>query len=747
MLTDLCIIMLIAAVISLLFKLLKQPVILGYIVSGIIIGPYVIGDSWISNEESVKTWGEIGVLFLLFALGLEFSFKKLLKMGSTALVATSIIVVGMMITGFLFGRLLGWSEINALFLGGMLCMSSTTIVFKALDDLGLRSQKFAKICFSILIVEDLFGIILMILLSSIATSRSFEGGILFLELLKLMAFLIIWFFVGIVILPTFLRFFRRHLTDEILTILSIGLCLGMVLMAIYSGFSSALGAFVMGSLLAETVEAERIEGIIQPIKNVFGAIFFVSVGMMINPVQLTEYWLPILIITFVVIFGQIFFATTGTLLSGQSLKVSVQTGFSLTQIGEFAFIIASMGISLGVTDNNLYPIVVAVCVITTFLTPYVIKCSNPFYCFLNKYLPDSIIVLINNYSNSKNTVSKETGFLHIAKRAFTHMLVYGIVVVFIYMIFFIYIAPFIRSIFPIEMPHAIINILLLGIVMAIVSPFIWSIALFQIRSEMLKQVWFEGSTQKAKLIGIILLQILLSIGLICYPVLKIFSMTFGVIAVLSMVVLFLIIASRTVKKRAAALTNLLNKNLSARERILEGKRVVSKKFTDSLMHYDIHVSDFKLDINSSFCGQSLQKIGIRSLTGVSVLRIVRNGMNINIPGGDVVLYPGDVVVVAGSDEQIIKFQQILINSIDNFSIREKTHVNLRRFRINKDSKLNGISIMKSRIREECDCIVMAIERKNELIMNPLPNTLLQENDILVLAGEIEKIVDFENKNY
>ena len=747
MLTDLCIIMLIAAVISLLFKLLKQPVILGYIVSGIIIGPYVIGDSWISNEESVKTWGEIGVLFLLFALGLEFSFKKLLKMGSTALVATSIIVVGMMITGFLFGRLLGWSEINALFLGGMLCMSSTTIVFKALDDLGLRSQKFAKICFSILIVEDLFGIILMILLSSIATSRSFEGGILFLELLKLMAFLIIWFFVGIVILPTFLRFFRRHLTDEILTILSIGLCLGMVLMAIYSGFSSALGAFVMGSLLAETVEAERIEGIIQPIKNVFGAIFFVSVGMMINPVQLTEYWLPILIITFVVIFGQIFFATTGTLLSGQSLKVSVQTGFSLTQIGEFAFIIASMGISLGVTDNNLYPIVVAVCVITTFLTPYVIKCSNPFYCFLNKYLPDSIIVLINNYSNSKNTVSKETGFLNIAKRAFTHMLVYGIVVVFIYMIFFIYIAPFIRSIFPIEMPHAIINILLLGIVMAIVSPFIWSIALFQIRSEMLKQVWFEGSTQKAKLIGIILLQILLSIGLICYPVLKIFSMTFGVIAVLSMVVLFLIIASRTVKKRAAALTNLLNKNLSARERILEGKRVVSKKFTDSLMHYDIHVSDFKLDINSSFCGQSLQKIGIRSLTGVSVLRIVRNGMNINIPGGDVVLYPGDVVVVAGSDEQIIKFQQILINSIDNFSIREKTHVNLRRFRINKESKLNGISIMKSRIREECDCIVMAIERKNELIMNPLPNTLLQENDILVLAGEIEKIVDFENKNY
>ena len=272
-------------------------------------------------------------------------------MGSTALIAASVILIGMMFSGFVVGRIMGWNEMNSLFLGGMICMSSTTIVFKALDDMGLRSQKFAKICFSILVVEDIFAIILMVLLSSIATSRNFEGQTLAFEVVKLMAYLILWFFLGIVILPTFLRLFRKHMSDELLTILSVGLCLGMVLLAVKAGFSSALGAFVMGSLLAETVEAERIEGLVQPIKDVFGSIFFVSVGMMINPSQLAEHWLPILIITVVVIVGQIVFATFGTLLSGQSLKVSMQTGFSLVQIGEFAFIIATLGTTLGLTSS------------------------------------------------------------------------------------------------------------------------------------------------------------------------------------------------------------------------------------------------------------------------------------------------------------------------------------------------------------------------------------------------------------
>ncbi len=378
--------MLTAGITSLLFKLFKQPVVLGYIVAGLLIGPHVLGDFWITNEESVNTWGNIGVLFLLFSLGLEFSIKKLIQVGNTAIIGAGTIVIGMMTSGFIAGRLMGWNQISSLFLGGMLCMSSTTIVFKAIDDAGLRSHKFAKVCFGILVVEDLFAVILMVLLSSIAVKNQFEGDEMLFQIGKLVIYLFLWFIIGIYILPSFLKHFRKHLNDETLTILSIGLCLGMVLLAVESGFSSALGAFVMGSILAETIEAERIEHLIAPIKNIFGSIFFVSVGIMLDPELLVKYWAPIAIISAIVIVGQITFGSIGTLLSGQSLRVSLQTGFSLVQIGEFAFIIAGLGQELGVTDSSLYPIVVAVSVLTTFLTPYIMNLAYPTLDFINKHL-------------------------------------------------------------------------------------------------------------------------------------------------------------------------------------------------------------------------------------------------------------------------------------------------------------------------------------------------------------------------
>ncbi len=746
MLTDLCVIMLIAAVISLIFKLLKQPVVLGYIVAGIIIGPYLIGDSWISNEESVKTWGEIGVLFLLFAMGLEFSFKKLLQMGSTALIAASVILIGMMFSGFVVGRIMGWNEMNSLFLGGMISMSSTTIVFKALDDMGLRSQRFAKVCFSILIVEDIFAVVLMVLLSSIATSRSFEGKQLVFQVAKLVAYIIFWFFMGIVILPTFLRTFRKHLSDELITILSVGLCLGMVLLAVGAGFSSALGAFVMGSLLAETIEAERIETLIQPIKNVFGAIFFVSVGMMINPSQLALYWMPILIISLLVIGGQIIFATSGTILSGQSLKVSLQTGFSLVQVGEFAFIIATLGTSLKVIDENLYPIIVAVSVLTTFLTPFIMKLAAPAHTWLEKHLPKSTLLLLEKYSNNKNTVSKEGEFYSLFKKSLTHTFIYTIVVVFIQSLFFIYLKPFIRSVIPDSVPPLLINLLSVFILLLLSSPFIWSIAMYQLRSSLLKKIWGGGNTQKAKIIGVVLIQIIVSVALLSYAVYRHFSLTSGIVVAVSLLILYFIIASRTVRKRAQGISDLLDVNLYAREKSEEENRVVSKEFKNSLLNYDIHISDFKIGILSNFCGKTLSDIRIREKSGVSVLRIVRNGMNINIPGGKERLFPEDKIVVAGSDEQIALFDRMLADSVDVYLQKKRTHVNLERFRVSDKSKLVGVSILNSKIREAGGCIVMAIERSNEVIMNPKPDVILQVNDVLVVAGETEKIHDFESNN-
>ena len=385
LISDLALILVLGAVATVLFRMLKQPVVLGYIVAGFLASPHFELLPSIAIESNIEFWAQIGIIVLLFSLGLEFSFKKLIDVGGSAIVTALIIVLGMMSLGFIVGRFLGLGLVNSIFLGGMISMSSTTIILKALTDLNMRQRRFVPMTFAVLIVEDLFAVVLMVLLSSIAVEKQFAGTQLLMELGKLIAYLVLWFVVGIAIIPTFLKKFRKHLNDETLTIFAIGLCLGMVLLAIGAGFSSALGAFVMGSVLAETIEAERIEHLVLPIKNVFGSIFFVSVGMMINPELLLQYWLPIVIITLTVIIGQIIFASLGTLLSGQSLKVSLQTGFTLVQIGEFAFIIADFGQTAGVTESSLYPIVVAVSVITTFLTPYIMKASVPCYNFLYKH--------------------------------------------------------------------------------------------------------------------------------------------------------------------------------------------------------------------------------------------------------------------------------------------------------------------------------------------------------------------------
>jgi len=614
--------MLTAGIVSLLFKMFKQPVVLGYIVAGMMVGPYMLGESWI-NEENSKTWGEIGVLFLLFSLGLEFSFKKLIQVGNTALIGATTIVVGMMIVGFSAGMLMGMNFINALFLGGMLCMSSTTIVFKAIDEAGLRAHKFTKVCFGILIIEDLFAVVLMVLLTSIAVKNDFEGSALVFQIITLLIYLAIWFISGILIIPTFLSHFKHHLNDETLTLLSIGLCLGMVLVAVEAGFSSALGAFVMGSILAETIEAERIEHLIQPVKNIFGAIFFVSVGMMIDPKMLIMYWHAILIITLIVVFGQIFFGTLGTLLSGQSLRVSLQTGFSLVQIGEFAFIIASLGETLKVTDKNLYPIVVAVSVITTFLTPYIMKLAYPTLDFLEKHMSEEVKAQLEEYRKNRTEHKKDKNWKRVLKILFTTALRQLLT------------APGIRNI-----------------------------------------------------------------------------------------------------------TKLFNKNLYARETAAEQKRSLMQETQSSLLSLDIHISEFEIPANSTFCGHTLKSIGMRGVTGANIVSIVRSGININIPNGNSRIFPNDKIVVAGTDEQMDAFKKLLEDSIteNDETIYSHNKIELGNMILSKDNKLIGKLLKESNIREQAQCIIMGVIRPSEAsVMNPEPNIRFQQDDIIVIAGEKDNI--------
>ena len=389
MVQDLYILMITAAVVSILFKLLKQPVVLGYIVAGVLVGPHLYGED-IVNAANVKQWGDIGVLFVLFCIGLEFRLKNLISSGKVAAIGAATIILGMMVLGYLVGQDANLDMINSLFLAGMLCMSSTTIVMKAIDEAGMKNERFVKGATSILIVEDVVAVVLMVLLSSIAIRHQFEGGELVSKIIDLGITLAAWFICGILIIPTLIRKIKKHLNDETLIILALGLCLGMVLTAEEAGFSSALGAFVMGSILAETVESHRIEHLMTPLKNVFAAIFFISVGMLINPTSLADYWVSILWVSLVVIFGMIIFATLGCWWGGQTMRDSMLTSFSFVQIGEFSFIIASLGTSLGVLNRIIYPIIVASSVVTTFLTPYIMKAAIPCYNFLYNHVSDSM---------------------------------------------------------------------------------------------------------------------------------------------------------------------------------------------------------------------------------------------------------------------------------------------------------------------------------------------------------------------
>ncbi|MBR4214448.1 MAG: cation:proton antiporter [Bacteroidales bacterium] len=743
MLHDLGIIMLIAGAISIICKWLKQPVVLGYIVAGILAGPYVAGSSWV-NVESAETWGQVGVIFLLFTLGLEFSFKKLLKMGSTAFIGCLTIVVGMMGCGFMLGRMMGWSEMNSLFLGGMLCMSSTTIVFKALDDLGLRQHKFADICFGILVVEDLFAVVLMVLLASIAVNQQFDGVEMLAQVGKLLAYLILWFVAGITLIPTLLRKCRPHLNDETMTIVALGLCLGMVLIAKMAGFSEALGAFVMGSILSETVECERIEKLMSPIKNLFGAIFFVSVGMMIAPATLAEYWLPILIITLTVIFGQIIFATLGITLSGQPMKIGMQSAFALTQVGEFAFIIAQFGESIGVTEKFLYPVVVAVSVITTFLTPYTIKLAEPAYGLLERVLPARFFTFIGRFSQGKSTIAQQSLLQKHLKKVGLAVVVYGIVSAFVMILYQQFLSEWIVNAVAVVLPENlewVSRLVALVALLIILSPFIYKMVKSHNNSPEAQQLRQDSSYKRAGLVALKVARLILGMMFIIGCIGRYFNLTLGLLVMSAVAIVAIMMFSTKVHKQSADIEKRFIDNLSAREREKEKNRSVRREVEDAFLDYDLHLADFELNPQSLYCGHQLLNLDLRHSCGVNVVRIVRGGLNINAPGGRERLYPHDRIVVAGSDEQIKLFSQKLNTAVNsgNGSGGRVSTFSLEQLQVSSEMPFCGKTLAQSRIGELAQCVVLGIEHDGETTMNPTAEITLNEGDTLILAGETDKI--------
>ena len=564
--TDLALILISAGVMTIIFKLLKQPLVLGYIVAGFLVGPHFDLFPTVMSDAAVSEWSEIGIIFLLFSLGLEFSFKKLFKVGGTAIIGSIAEILIMFCVGFVCGLLLHWTTMESIFLGGMLAMSSTTIIIKAFDDLNLKKEKFADITMVILILQDIMAILMMVLLSTAAVSQSVNGKDMVLCILKLAFFMVLWFVVGISIIPTFFRKTKKYINHETLLIISIGLCFGMVVFANAVGFSSALGAFVMGSILSETVEGEHIESLLKSVKDLFGAIFFVSVGMMVDPKILVDYWDTILELTFIVLVVKGIISAFSVLIAGEDLKTSLQVGFSLAQIGEFAFIIAALGVSLKVMNPVIYPIVVAVAVISTFTTPYCIRAAGPVFRFLDKKLPPKAKIFLDSYSVMGNGKKFERGWQKVITTSLARTIVFCVCCFAVVTVSIKFFYPFTYRQFSDSISIPMLKLIDCIITLIVLAPFLLGLIRHGSHTQAVySKLWQENRTNRIAIVAWTLLRIFVACVFVVIVLSASFKFTKWVLVLIAIAMVFFLGLSRNVLQRYVRLEENFIQNLNAKE--------------------------------------------------------------------------------------------------------------------------------------------------------------------------------------
>ena len=730
LISDLGLILVTAAIAVLIFRLLKQPLVLGYLVAGFLAGSKFDLFPSVKDMNSVKVWAEIGVIFLLFSLGLEFSFKKLMKVGGTASITALTQIVTMVVLGYFVGQLMDWGKMNSIFLGVILSISSTTIILKTFDELGVKTQKFAGNVIGALIVQDILAILMMVLLSTIAVSQQFSGTELIQSVLKLVFFLTIWFVAGIFFVPTLLKKAKHLLTDEMLLIISLALCLLMVLFAANVGFSPALGAFIMGSIIAETTQAEHIEHLVKPVKDLFGAVFFVSVGMLIDPKMLIEYGLPVGILTIVVVFGQSISATIGALLSGQPLKQSVQTGMSLSQIGEFSFIIATLGMTLNVTSDFVYPIVVTVSAITTFSTPFMVKFSTPFSLFLERKLPRRWVKKIERYSANTDAIKSVSTWQIVIRSYLTQVIIHSIIIVAIIVSSSKYLLPLVQD-------SRFGNALAAFITVVILSPFLWALSLRRVAVEQVQEL-MQVRKYQGPIIVVFFFRILLSIFYLGFVLNEFFSPIIAVIALiigLTSYVLF--------PKQLHTLYNKIEKHFLKNFNDRELTKVANRR-QNVLSPWDGHMADFEIAKESNLAGKTLSELKIREQFGINIASIKRGDITINIPVRNERLFPGDEINIIGTDEQVKLFKIYLDkHEVDAPETDERVDIILQQLDL-KNRACVGKSIRESRIREKTHGIIVGIERNGKRTLNPESDWILETDDIVWIAGDKKKINIFIN---
>ena len=742
---DLALILMVAGIVTIIFKKLKQPLVLGYIVAGFLVSPHMPYTMSVIDETDIKTWADIGVIFTLFSLGLDFSFKKIVKMGASPIIATVVIVFSMMMLGISIGHGFGWSKMDCIFLGGMLAMSSTTIIYKAFDDMGLRQQKFAGMVMSVLILEDILAIVMMVMLSAIAGGNNPDGEQMIGSVIKIAFFLVLWFIVGIFAIPLFLRSVRKLINNETLLIVALGLCCGMAVLSTKVGFSSAFGAFVMGSILAETIEAEKIIKLVEPVKNLFGAIFFVSVGMLVDPKILIEYAIPILALVGTILIGQAIFGTFGFMLGGESLKSAMRCGFSMAQIGEFSFIIASLGLSLGVISNYLYPVVVAVSVITTFLTPYMIRLATPTYQVMEKHLPKRLINILNHFAMSHPSTTQQSKWKSLLRQMLINTVAYSILTAAVIALMFTFVLPFTRSLFPGWKLHWYANAITGILTLVLIAPFLRAIIMKKNHSNEWKRLWVESSINRIPLLFTIVVRFVIALAFIFYICNYLTRFTDALMIIIGIAIVSLMIASRWTKKRSIKMERLFIHNLRSRDIMAQINGEKKPLYEGHLLDRDIHISDFDVPEDSSWGGKTLKELHLRERFGVDMSSIMRGSQRLNIPNGDTVIFPGDKLQVIGNDDQLQKFATALSTDLipEDLEI-EKREMKLRQLIISGKSEFCGKSLLESGIRDKYNCMVVGLEEGQENLTKIAPTRTFEKGDILWIVGEesdLQKIME------
>lgn len=759
--TDLSLILILASIFSVLCKILKQPVVLGYIVAGLLAGPHISLIPTV-QPENISTWADIGVIFLLFGMGLEFSFKKMMSIGKVGGKAMLFEVLTLSVFGFAIGRLMGWNFIDSMLLGGMLTMSSTAIIVKAFNDMGLQKEKFAGIVFGILVFEDLFAILLMVILSTFAVSRSFEGSELAMMVARLGFFLVMWFVCGIYLIPTLLKKIKKYLNSETLLLVAMGLCFLMVVLATKAGFSSALGAFIMGSILAETIELENIEKVIQPIKDFFGAIFFVSVGMMVDPQVLFDNFSTVIIIAAASIAGKMIFTTTGVRLAGESMKTAVQSGFSLAQMGEFSFIIASMGMSLGVTSASIYPIVIAVSVITTFTTPYTIKLALPAYHVLESVLPNSLTDKLNKREDKK-AGEKESQWKQLLMSYFFNLAIFSAICLSVYFVSAAFLLPLCATFDNLDFGHIIFSF----VSIIAMSPFLIGMVRNRGRQSFLfLSLWSSHNNNRYFLTAMIGLRWVVAIVFLFMTIKLYWNISSVVIVVVALVVFAFIFQNKNLQKGYWKLEARFVKNFNQRQieiRLNQNSKQEGNMHELDNLHWidkNLYVSTYLVQKGGVVENKTLKELNLRKVYDIIIVAVTRNGKQINFPDGDFRLEVNDTLLALGQIQKL-KNAQIDYKGIDldyskvinlhDFTLKQQSdkHSSIKcmTFIIGENSSWIDKNLYDAQLNRKTNCLVVGIERGDIPIPNPSSHVRFKKDDMVWVMGDDKSLYKLLETNF